>query len=168
MGLCLILSLGACTTAQPDPPVVASTSTNSGLTADTLPDTQGNTDACPYVDAEWLANTNGQRVLSQGIDTRFDPPACVFWSYGEQPQATVLIRQMPSKSEAYQVVDWAAPIASTDPVDQAGWSGGRGVTDSGSVYAVSKDTTAVVVFSDQQQTIKAQLIAEEAIKNLGL
>ena len=40
--------------------------------------------------------------------------------------------------------------------------------DQGSVYAVQKGSTAVVVFSNQQQTVKPQMIAEKVIENLGL
>lgn len=182
MGLCLvavmILSLSGCADTPQSTPTSPNGTTvaeqikyDNGLAATELPDvlsTQSDLATCPYLDADWVASTNGQRVASQGIDTRFTIPACVFWSYAQQPQVTVIIRQMPTKAEAYQVVDWAAPIDSTDPVEEAGWSGGRGVSETGSVYAVSKDTIAVVVFSDQRQSIKAQLIAHEAIAKLNL
>lgn len=123
---------------------------------------------CPYLDSQWVANTNGQRMIGQGIDTRFDTPACVFWSFPEEPQATVMIRHMPTIAAATAVVDWAAPIDTTEIVEENGWSGGRGNTDAGAVYAVQKDTVAVVVFSNQHQSVKAASIAQEAIKNLGL
>lgn len=125
--------------------------------------------ACPYLDTEWLANTNGQRVLAMGIDSAFDPPACVFWSYDSVPQAQVIVRHMPTREEAIAVVDWAAPVDTTSAADQpAGWDGGRGGDDASSVYAVHKDTTAVVVFSNQGQSVKAQTIAAQVISNLGL
>ena len=38
----------------------------------------------------------------------------------------------------------------------------------GRVYAVQKGPVAVVVFSNQEQSLKAELIAKEAIKNLNL
>ncbi|MCI6207096.1 MAG: DUF2020 domain-containing protein, partial [Corynebacterium glucuronolyticum] len=40
--------------------------------------------------------------------------------------------------------------------------------EGGAVYAVSKGATAVVVLTDQEQSVKAQLVAEEVIGNLGL
>ena len=115
--------LAGCTSATPNVPpgtvsatmAEASTATATPtLPADTLPDTQP-AEACPYLDAAWVAQTNGQRVTRVGVDTRFDPPACVFWSYSEDPQLTVLVRHMPSPDDAVAVVDWAAPIATTDP-----------------------------------------------------
>ena len=122
--------LAGCTSATPNVPpgtvsatmAEASTATATPtLPADTLPDTQP-AEACPYLDAAWVAQTNGQRVTRVGVDTRFDPPACVFWSYSEDPQLTVLVRHMPSPDEAVAVVDWAAPIATTDPAGLVGGS----------------------------------------------
>lgn len=116
-----------------------------------------------------MAQTNGQRVTSTGIDERFDTPACVFWSYSENPQLEVIIRHTDSPAAARDVVNWAAPVDTTSPADlPEGWSGGRSGGADGAVYAVSKDTVAVVVRTDQAESVKAQFIAEEAIANLGL
>ncbi len=133
-----------------------------------MPEGKGGFVDCPYLDSQWVANTNGQRMVGQGIDSRFDTPACVFWSFPEEPQATVIVRRMPTIAAATAVVDWAAPIDTTEIVEENGWSGGRGNTDAGAVYAVQKDTIAVVVFSNQHQSVKAESIALESIKNLGL
>lgn len=123
---------------------------------------------CPYIDPGWLENTNGERLTKQGIDTRFPTPACVFWSYQDHPQATVIVRDMPSVEDARSAVDWAAPIDATEPASFAGWEGGRGIVNEQAVYAVQKDTHAVLVWSNQQQTFKSEQIAQEAIANLGL
>lgn len=123
---------------------------------------------CPYIDPGWLENTNGERLTKQGIDTRFPTPACVFWSYQDHPQATVIVRDMPSVEDARAAVDWAAPIDATEPASFAGWEGGRGIVNEQAVYAVQKDTHAVLVWSNQQQTFKSEQIAQEAIANLGL
>ena len=123
---------------------------------------------CPYLDTQWVADTNGQRMTRWGVDKRFSTPACVFWSYPEDPQATVLVRQMPSVEEARAVVDWAAPVEDTELAEFDGWSGGRGVFEDHTVFAVQKENHAVVVWSNQLQTLKPQLIAQEAIKSLGL
>ena len=123
---------------------------------------------CPYIGPGWLEETNGQRLTKQGIDTRFPTPACVFWSYQDDPQATVIVREMPTVEDARAAVDWAAPIDATEPASFDGWEGGRGVVDEHAVYAVQKDTHAVLVWSNQQQTVKSEQIAHEAIANLGL
>ena len=123
---------------------------------------------CPYIGPGWLEETNGQRLTKQGIDTRFPTPACVFWSYQDDPQATVIVRDMPTVEDARAAVDWAAPIDATEPASFDGWEGGRGVVDEHAVYAVQKDTHAVLVWSNQQQTVKSEQIAHEAIANLGL
>ncbi len=144
------------------------------LPIDTLPENIGQGDAatqCPYLDGDWLQNTNGQRLTAVGLDQRFDPPACVFWSYEDEPQATVMVRKMTSNDDAVKVVDFAAPIDSTQKaLKPEGWSGGRrgGDEDSGALYAVWKDEKAVVVFTAQDQSLKAEQIAIETIKNLGL
>ena len=123
---------------------------------------------CPYIGPGWLEETNGQRLTKQGIDTRFPTPACVFWSYQDDPQATVIVRDMPTAEDARAAVDWAAPIDATEPASFDGWEGGRGVVDEHAVYAVQKDTHAVLVWSNQQQSVKSEQIAHEAIANLGL
>ena len=123
---------------------------------------------CPYLDTQWVADTNGQRMTRWGVDKRFSTPACVFWSYPEEPQATVIVREMPSVEEARAVVDAAAPINDTELAEFDGWSGGRGVFEDHSVFAVQKDTHAVLVWSNQLQTLKPQLIAQETIAHLGL
>lgn len=127
---------------------------------------------CPYIDGEWLQNTSGQRLTGTSLDARFDPPACVFWSYEDQPQVTVMVRRMQTNKDAIAVVDHAAPIDSTlKALQPEGWSGGRRGEDPnhpGAVYAVWKDETAVVVTTVQGQSVKAQQIAEETIRNLKL
>ncbi len=185
------MTLGACSVDHPGAPKPAPLSgseertvppvAGSELPVETLPDQvgQGDQATCPYVDGEWLQNTTGQRLTSTSLDTRFDPPACIFWSYENESQATVMVRHMQTNSQAVAVVDHAAPIDSTQKALQPeGWSGGRRGGDqgtagnsnagSGAVYAVWKDETAVVVFTAQEQSLKAQEIAEETIKNLNL
>lgn len=126
-------------------------------------------DECPYLNTKFVEDTNGQHVLGVGLDTRFETPACVYWSYGEAFQLQVLVRHFNTEEEAIATVDNFAPIDWTSPASKpTGWDGGRGNWDAGSVYAVHKDTTAVVVLSNQTQSIKPATVAEETIKNLGL
>ena len=145
---------------------------DQGLPVDAAPDieaTRGQQTPCPYLDGTWLENANGQRLTAVGVDERFDTPACVFWSFEDTPQVTVMIRHMNDDAAATAVVDWAAPIDTTDPADlPGGWMGGRAGTDSGSVYAVQNGNVAIVVRSTQQQSVKAETIAKEALKNLEL
>ena len=84
------------------------------------------------------------------------------------PKSTVIVREMPSVGEARAVVDAAAPINDTELAEFDGWSGGRGVFEDHSVFAVQKDNHAVLVWSNQMQTLKPQLIAQETISRLGL
>lgn len=163
------------TTAQPAPAFTSEAAPDvDGLPIDAMPEVPGGRAAwedCPYLDTAWVAETNGQRVTGLGVDKRFTTPACVFWSFPEEPQLTVMVREMGSIDEAIAVVDWAAPIDTTEPAEEPlGWSGGRrgGSNGPGALYAVQKDSTAVVVFTNQDQSLKAQLVAEEVIGNLGL
>lgn len=191
----LALGVASCTTEDPAATVTSAATASSGETSptttmmeetepaqpvvdklpiDALPEIPGGRGAweeCPYLDTQWVADTNGQRMTGLGVDRRFTTPACTFWSYPEEPQLTVIVREMATENEAIAVVDWAAPIDSTEPAEQPeGWSGGRrgGTEGSGALYAVQKDNKAVVVFTNQEQSVKAQLIAEEVIWNLGL
>ena len=190
----LLLSLSACLTgiglaatgcsgdpvdtaqdsAAPSTPAAAGTSAagapaGDGLPVDATPDLATVTDEeCPYLDSQWVADTNGQRMTRVAVDHRFSTPACVFWSYPEEPQASVIVREMPSVEEAREVVDHAAPVDATEIAEFEDWTGGRGVLGEEAVFAVQKDTHAVVVRSNQLQTLKPQLIAQEAISRLGL
>ena len=65
-------------------------------------------------------------------------------------------------------MDHAAPVDATEIAEFEDWTGGRGVLGEEAVFAVQKDTHAVVVRSNQLQTLKSQLIAQEAISRLGL
>ena len=179
-GIALAFSASACGSTETDKPTSETSAERTvdpvkgtELPIDAAPEPvgQGGQEVCPYLDGEWLQNTNGQRLTGTGTDERFDPPACVFWSYEDYPQATVMVRHMRTNSDAIAVVDHAAPIDSTlKALEPEGWSGGRRGSDgqSGAVYAVWKDETAVVVTTAQEQSVKAQKIAEETIKNLKL
>ena len=109
-----------------------------------------------------------------GTDTRFEPPACQFWSYPEEPQLTVLVRHMDSVEDARAVVDFVAPVDLTQPATlPGGWDGGRhGGGDVpgriGAAYAVAKGPTAVAVFTNQHESVKAETVAKEVIANLAL
>lgn len=171
IGLAVFGGTACSTPGEPQAPAT-STVAAPALPFDLMPANPGGKEdqtPCPYLETQWVADTNGQRMTGYGIDTRFDPPACVFYSYPDDPQLVALVRHEATEADAREVVDWAAPIATTDPAEEpAGWSGGRGGFEDHSVYAVSKGTTAVVVFSNQGQSVKPQLVAEEIIRNLGL
>lgn len=170
-------ALVACTQdIAPEPPAAPTTAqaaapAGAELGVDTLPEAHGEQEQCPYLDSAWVENTNGQRVTGTGVDRRFQVPACVFWSYPEEPQLQVLVRHMGSTGDARAVVDWAAPVVGTEPAElPGGWVGGRGASSNagGSVFAVQKDSVAVVVVTNQGQSFKAQQVAQAAVDNLGL
>ena len=184
----IALVVAGCEAGSPEaPPAQQTTATTSPesvaepvepavdkLPVDAAPEVPGGRTSwqeCPYLDTQWVADANGQRVTGVGVDERFSTPACVFWSYPEEPQLTVIVREMETIDEAIAVVDWAAPVDTTELADKpAGWSGGRrgGTDESGALYSVQKDTVAVAVFTNQDQSLKAQLVAETVINNLGL
>ncbi|MCT1443568.1 DUF2020 domain-containing protein [Corynebacterium sanguinis] len=148
---------------------------DSGLGVAELPVAQKDpAGSCPYLDTQWVAEANGQKVTAIGVDNRFDTPACVFWSYPEEPQLTVMVRHMASPEEAMAVVDWAAPIDYTDPASEPeGWNGGRhggGAVPEriGAAYSEAKGPVAVTVFTNQNESVKAQVVAEQVIANLNL
>lgn len=142
---------------------------DSGLPPNALPDVpRAAGEPCPYLDDQFVAGANGQKVMAWGVDKRFDTPACVYWSYGDEPQLQVIVRATASEADARAVVDWAAPVDSTDPASlPGGWEGGRSGGD-GAVFAVAKGTDAVAVFSDQSESVKAQAVAEQVISALNL
>lgn len=123
---------------------------------------------CPYLDASFVEETNGQRVsdVKLSADT---PPACFFYRGSGAVQLTVHVVTGVDPAVARALVDQAAPVATSDPATvPGGWDGGKQPTDEGAVFAVAKDGAAVVVTTNQNQTIKASRVAEQAIEALGL
>jgi UPF0176 protein len=125
---------------------------------------------CPYLRSSSVAETNGQRVAKVRLSADEPHPACFFYSGDgdeEQVRVQVLVGLPPAVATA--VVDQAAPRDSSDPATLPGsWQGGKQPTDTGAVFAVAKADAAVVVVTNQKQTIKASRIAEQAITELGL
>ncbi|WP_460394328.1 DUF2020 domain-containing protein [Actinophytocola sediminis] len=122
---------------------------------------------CPYLDAAFVEETNGQRVAETKISSD-ETPACYFYRADGNIQAAIQIYAGdPAVAKAF--VDQVAPVDTANPAElTGGWAGGSQPTEEGAVYAVAKDATAVVVATNQEQTIKAKLIAQEAISSLGL
>jgi hypothetical protein len=95
-------------------------------------------------------------------------PACFFYANATDVQLSVWVYEGDA-TIAKQIVDRAAPIAQSSPATAPeGWNGGSLVSDTGAVYAVAKGINAVVVTSNQEQTIKARRITETVVTNLNL
>jgi len=98
----------------------------------------------------------------------------VWWSVrtcaGKCPRrpAAAQARAPADASVRFERVSFSYVADATEPASFAGWEGGRGIINEQAVYAVQKDTHAVLVWSNQQQTFKSEQIAQEAIANLGL
>jgi len=124
---------------------------------------------CPYLDAGFVEQTNGQRVGKTQISADRPHPACFFYrpDGDEQLRVQVVVNVDPATARA--TVDRAAPVDTSDPATlPGGWEGGKQPTDSGAVFAVYKDGAAVIVVSNQRQTIKVSRVAEQVITELGL
>ena len=171
LGPLLVVALAGCTDEATDDPTVDVTtpSSTAGPTQAALPpDPQpAGAGPCPYLDEDYVADTNGQHVGS--VKTSADqPPACFFYRPDGSVQLTVRV-YTGDASVAKALVDDAAPVATSNPAELAGgWKGGAEATDDGAVYAVAKDASAVIVSTNQEQTIKAKQIAQQAIESLGL
>lgn len=171
LGPVLLAALTACTEEPADDPTVATgttaTTTSAApveLPADPEPTAGG---PCPYLDQAYVEETNGQRVSKVEISAD-DPPACFFYRPDGNVQLSVRIYQG-EEPVARALVDAAAPVDTSNPAElSGGWEGGSEAKDTGAVYAVAKESTAVVVTTNQEQTIKAKQIAQESITALGL
>lgn len=172
LGPLLLVALAACAQEETDDPTVATNtppaSTTSVPQAALPPEPQPTADGpCPYLDEALVEETNGQRVSK--VQTSADePPACFFYRPDGGVQLTVRI-YTGEAPVAQALVDASAPVASSNPAElSGGWQGGAEASESGAVYAVAKEATAVVVSTNQGQTIKAKQIAQETITALGL
>lgn len=122
---------------------------------------------CPYLDSDTVAFTNGQRVGQVRISAG-QPPACFFYRYDGRQQMSVWVYRGTSRV-AEAIIDRAAPVATSNKATEPrGWTGGSQRTGSGAVYAVLSGGDAVVVTTNQHQTIKAREIATDVIKTLRL
>ncbi|OQO90723.1 hypothetical protein B1813_14355 [Saccharomonospora piscinae] len=121
---------------------------------------------CPYLDSERVAQVNGQRVGSVSTSSD-DPPACFFLRPDGETQLTVRV-YTGEPDVARGLVDAAAPVATSNPTSQpTGWEGGYESDDDGAVYAVAQDGDAVVITTNQPQSVKARTVATEVISALG-
>lgn len=123
---------------------------------------------CPYLDEQTVERINGQRVGSVRISADQPYPACFFFRGDGSEQLRTWIVPAATPEVARATVDAAAPVATSDLAElPGGWSGGSEPTADGAVFAVARQATAVVVTTNQQQTISARLIAEQVIESLG-
>lgn len=126
--------------------------------------------ACPFVDTDEVQNDNGQHVGSVKISSMSDGqphPVCYFYRPDGHLELTIRV-YVGSAAVATAVVNQAAPISTSDPANQpSGWNGGSMALPKGAVYAISKGGTAIVVISNQLQTIKCRLVATAVVAKLG-
>lgn len=154
--------------ARPAPVPVTTPAASTTAAAPPPEATPARDGRCPYLENSFVAETNGQKVGRVRVSAD-QPPACFFYRSdgGEQLRVQILTGADPAVARA--MVDRAAPVSTSDPAAlDGGWEGGKQPTDTGAVFAVAKGDTAVVVVTNQQQTIKASRVAEQAIAALGL
>lgn len=162
----------ACSDRPVTPPPIdhAGTAVPAAVPAVTAPQPMAD-GPCRYLPAAAVQAANGERVVAVRIsDTGPDrpQPACFFFAANGTVQLrTWILATTPQVARA--TVDAAAPIASSDLAQlPGGWSGGSQPTADGAVFAVSRQGTAVVITTNQRQTIGARRIAVQVIAALGL
>ncbi|HVE96186.1 MAG TPA: DUF2020 domain-containing protein [Pseudonocardiaceae bacterium] len=123
---------------------------------------------CDYLPAEAVEAVNGERVGAVHISADRPYPACFFLrGDGAVQLRSWIVVDTPEVARA--TVDAAAPVTTSDLAElPGGWSGGSQPTTDGAVFAVARRGTAVVVTTNQRQTISARRIAEQVIATLGL
>ncbi|MGB8962687.1 MAG: DUF2020 domain-containing protein [Pseudonocardiaceae bacterium] len=123
---------------------------------------------CSYLSAAAVQAANGERVAKVRVSGTSPHPACFFYAgNGTVQLRTWIVVATPGVAGA--TVDAAAPVASSDRVElSGGWSGGSQPTADGAVFAVARQGTAVVITTNQRQTISARQIAEQVIAALRL
>nr|WP_225978350.1 DUF2020 domain-containing protein [Gandjariella thermophila] len=123
---------------------------------------------CPYLQTEFVAEANGQHVGKVRVSADQPHPACFFYRPDGGLQLTARV-YVGDPKVAKGLVDQAAPVGTSNPASlDGGWQGGSQPTDSGAVYAVAKGGEAIVVTTNQKQTIKARRVTEQVISALAL
>ncbi|MGW3960407.1 DUF2020 domain-containing protein [Amycolatopsis sp. NPDC005003] len=152
-------------TAAPSPPSASTAAGTGSLPPDPQP---GATEDCPYLDSEFVAESNGQHVSKVRVSADQPHPACFFYRPDGKVQLTVRVYVGDAKT-ATALVNKAAPLDSSNPAsDPSGWKGGYLSTDDGAVYAVAKGATAVIASTNQKQSVKARTVVKKAIAALKL
>lgn len=132
---------------------------------------------CPYLTTAQVKDANGQNVgVVETIAT--EPyPVCIFHRPDGTVLAAVRIVVATTPAAAAAAVNQHVPVADSFEVSKpSGWTGGAignqhgvdGYPDGQSIYAVSKDTIAVIAVSNQKQSIKGRQMVTDIIDNLGL
>ncbi len=127
------------------------------------------TGSCPYLKTTVVARTNGQRVgkVRLSASPGGEAPTCFFYRADGHRQLTA--RPFAGGVRAARaVVDAAAPVATSNRAeDPPGWEGGSEARGDGAVYAVADGNGhAIIVSTNQRQTIKAKEVAMQTIENL--
>ncbi|MDT7804359.1 MAG: hypothetical protein QOI78_7792 [Actinomycetota bacterium] len=153
-------------TATPSPP---SKSAGAAAGTELPPDPQpGETEDCPYLDSQFVADANGQHVSKVRVSADQPHPACFFYRPDGKIQLTVRV-YVGDAAVATALVNKVAPVETSNPAsDPTGWKGGYQSTDDGAVYAVSKGAAAVVATTNQKQSVKARSVVRKAITALKL
>lgn len=149
------------------PPTTMTTATKTTIQVPPDPQATG-AGPCPYLTTTFVADANGQRVSKVQTSADKPHPACFFYARTGKLQLTVRVYSG-DPAVAKALVDRAAPVDTSNPAtDPAGWQGGYQSTEAGAVYAVAKGGTAVVVTTNQKQSVKARTVAGQAISALAL
>ncbi len=126
--------------------------------------------SCPYINTQDAADDNGQHIGAVKISSAADGqphPTCFFYRPDGHLQLTVRV-YVGNPNVATALVNQAAPIATSNPENApTGWAGGSMALRDGAVYAIAKGGDAIVVTSNQLQTIKCKLVAVQVVAGLG-
>ncbi len=124
---------------------------------------------CPFLTSDQVQSDTGQRMGTGTIRPADPQPVCEFVRSDGSFLATVRVLVFDDDAAAVAAVDFYAPRTASNPEARpSGWSGGSVATDTGSSYAVSKGSTAVVAETNQAQSVYSRLLVAHAIENLGL
>ncbi|WP_211260566.1 DUF2020 domain-containing protein [Amycolatopsis jejuensis] len=146
-------------------PTAPASSSSAGLPPDPKP---ARTAKCPYLSNEEVQDANGQHVTKVSVSADQPHPTCFFYRPDDSLQLTVRV-YVGTSEVATALVNKAAPVDTSNPAaEPAGWKGGYQPSGDGVVYAVAKGDAAVIVTSNQKQSIKARTVAKKAIAALKL
>ncbi|MBV8931964.1 MAG: DUF2020 domain-containing protein [Kutzneria sp.] len=124
--------------------------------------------SCPYLTSDAVADADGEKVTAVQISADKPHPACFFYTFGHAKAVTVQV-YVGDTAVARGLVDRAAPVQTSSKAElPGGWEGGLLSPGKGAVYAVAKAGTAIVVNTDQPQSVKGREITKQVIANLKL
>lgn len=150
-------STAPATSSQSTPPSNPPTTTAPASTVD---------GPCPYFDTQKLMDTIGQHLSRSTVTSTKPHPSCTFYRPDDAVATKITVTEQVSPNAAQTAALQTAGGNLANPVDGIGDYGAVRVVDDGTLLAVTKGTSLVVVKINQKSSLQAKEVARLVVPAL--